>query len=281
MVEVEHAVDPRAAPAVVGEQRARRVRRRARRRPRGRPAPGSAGGSGSGRRAARSRFRAAWLLRTLDGRDQARGCPRVGAAHSAPASAAGADRLPDAEIFAASTTDVITDPADPRLDVRLVGFRKQVAKIVRRGGGRPLGSQLLDGVFFSSILGFATFQRSREFDVDSVTRPQLQGDRRRAAPALSPAVGAHVRLPGPPLRSRRRRRARGPGSHAPSGCATASRPTSEARERLLGGSVTLDHRLILIASLPDLRLAKRFAGEIGGRVKHVTVRRWPPRSSST
>src|SRR3954449_9009561 len=37
----------------------------------------------------------------------------------APASAAGADRLPDAEVFAASTTDVITDPADPRLDVRL------------------------------------------------------------------------------------------------------------------------------------------------------------------
>ena len=37
--------------------------------------------------------------------------------------------------------------------------------------------------------------------------------------------------------------------------------------------MTLDHRLILIASLPDLRLAKRFAGEIGGRVKHVTVRR--------
>ena len=92
----------------------------------------------------------------------------------APASAAGADRLPDAEVFAASTTDVITDPADPRLDVRLVGFRRQVAEIVRRGGGRPRGSELLDGVFFSSILGFATFQRSREFDVDSVTRRQLR-----------------------------------------------------------------------------------------------------------
>ena len=68
----------------------------------------------------------------------------------APASAAGADRLPDAEVFAASTTEVITDPADPRLDVRLVGFRRQVAEIVRRGGGRPRGSELLDGVFFSS-----------------------------------------------------------------------------------------------------------------------------------
>ncbi len=46
-----------------------------------------------------------------------------------------------------------------------------------------------------------------------------------------------------------------------------------ARERLLGGSVTLDHRLILIASSGDLRLAKRFAREIGGRVKDATIRR--------
>ena len=41
----------------------------------------------------------------------------------------------------------------------------------------------------------------------------------------------------------------------------------------LGGSVTLDHRLILIASSGDLRLAKRFAREIGGRVKDATIRR--------
>ena len=47
----------------------------------------------------------------------------------------------------------------------------------------------------------------------------------------------------------------------------------QARERLLGGSVTRDHRLILIASSGDLRLAKRFAREIGGRVKDATIRR--------
>ena len=65
-------------------------------------------------------------------------------------------------------------PADPRLEVRLVGFRRQVARIIRRGGGRPRGSELLDGVFFSSILGVTTFQRSREFDVESVTRRELR-----------------------------------------------------------------------------------------------------------
>jgi hypothetical protein len=190
----------------------------------------------------------------------------------APASAAGADRLPDAEVFAASTTDVITDPADPRLDVRLVGFRKQAANIVRRGGGRPHGSQLLDGVFFSSILGFATFQRSREFGVDSVTRRQLRAiadtlrrrfhqqsvltfdypDRRS-----DPVDAVELEVPGVTPRWLR------DGFVA----------NEQARERLLGGSVTLDHRLILIASLGDLRLAKRFARAIGGRVDDATVRR--------
>ena len=190
----------------------------------------------------------------------------------APASAAGADRLPDAEVFAASTTDVITDPADPRLDVRLVGFRRQVAEIVRRGGGRPRGSELLDGVFFSSILGFATFQRSREFDVDSVTRRQLRAIadtlRRRfhqqsvltfdyPERRSDPIDAVELEVPG--VGTRRLR----------DGFAV----DQQARERLLGGSVTLDHRLILIASLRDLRLAKRFAREIGGRVNKATVRR--------
>jgi hypothetical protein len=185
---------------------------------------------------------------------------------------AGAARLPDAEVFAASTTEVITDPADPRLDVRLVGFRKQVTRIVRRGGGRPGGSELLDGVFFSSILGFVTLQRSREFDVESVTRRELRAIadtvRRRFhqqsvltfdyPDRRSDPVDA-IKLEVPGVRTRRLRE----GFVA----------DEQARERLLGGSVTLDHRLILIASAGDLRLAKRFARKIGGRVKDATVRR--------
>lgn len=190
----------------------------------------------------------------------------------APTPAAGAGRLPDAEVFAAGTTDVITDPADPRLDVRLVGFRRQVAEIVRRGGGRPRGSELLDGVFFSSILGFATFQRSRAFDVDSVTRRELSAIadtvRRRfhqqsvltfdyPERRSDPVDAVELEVPG--VGTRRLR----------DGFAA----DEQARERLLGGSVTLEHRLILVASLRDLRLAKRFAREIGGRVKEATVRR--------
>ena len=190
----------------------------------------------------------------------------------ASAPDARAARLPDAEVFAASTTEVITDPADPRLDVRLVGFRRQVARIIRRGGGRPRGSELLDGVFFSSILGFVTLQRSREFDVESVTRRELRAIadtvRRRFhqqsvltfdyPDRRSDPVDA-VKLEVPGVRTRRLR----------DGFAA----NEQARERVLGGSVTLDHRLILIASSGDLRLAKRFAREIGGRVKDATIRR--------
>lgn len=190
----------------------------------------------------------------------------------ASAPDAGAARLPDAEVFAANTTEVITDPADPRLDVRLVGFKKQVARIIRRGGGRPGGSELLDGVVFSSILGFTTFQTSREFDVESVTRRELRAIadtvRRRFhqqsvltfdyPDRRSDLVDA-VRLEVPGVRTRRLRE----------GFAA----DEQARERLVGGSVTRDHRLILIASTSDLRLAKRFAREIGGRVKDATIRR--------
>lgn len=51
------------------------------------------------------------------------------------------------------------------------------------------------------------------------------------------------------------------------------RDNRAARERLLGGSVTLGGRLILIAAAGDLRLAKRFARKIGGDLDDATVRR--------
>ena len=45
---------------------------------------------------------------------------------------------------------------------------------MRHGGGAPRGSQLLDGVFFSSDSGTTTFERSRRFDVDRVDPDELQ-----------------------------------------------------------------------------------------------------------
>ena len=92
---------------------------------------------------------------------------------AAPAAAAhdnGHAGLPDAEIFATNNTALITDQHDPRLRDRLEGFARRVKDIIYEGGGRPEGSELLDGVFFSSDLGGTTFERSRVFDVDRVER---------------------------------------------------------------------------------------------------------------
>jgi hypothetical protein len=52
----------------------------------------------------------------------------------------------------------------------------------------------------------------------------------------------------------------------------AALPPAEARQRLVGGSVTLDGRLILIAALADFALVERFVGEIGGDFRRATIR---------
>jgi hypothetical protein len=195
----------------------------------------------------------------------------VFALSSAPAFAA-ADRLPDAEIFGSSTTTVITDPADPQLGVKLVGFKRAVEGIIRRGGGSPRHSQLLDGVFFSSLLGVTTLERSRDFDIDGVSRTELrdiaQRVRRRfhQQSVLSfdyrerrgdPVDAVEVEVPG--VNARRLRK----GFLA----------DARARERLQGGSVTMDGHLILIAALEDHRLVKRFVKELGADYRKAKIRR--------
>ena len=92
---------------------------------------------------------------------------------AAPAAAAHGQRPPDAEIFATSNTALITDQKDPRLRARLHRFADRVERIVEDGGGTARGSELLDGVFFSSDLGGTTFERSRRFDVDHVDDDEL------------------------------------------------------------------------------------------------------------
>jgi hypothetical protein len=181
-------------------------------------------------------------------------------------------RLPDAEILAANTTAVITDPNDTRLGDRLVHFKRQVGRIIRRGGGHPSGSRLLDGVFYSSILGMTTFERSRDFDVDGVSRRQLRAIADRIRQRFhqqtvltfdyperrsDPVDAIEVEVPGVSAQQLR----------------DGFLADADAREHLLGGSVTLDRRLVLIASLEDRRLVKRFVGEIGGDYADATIRR--------
>jgi hypothetical protein len=189
---------------------------------------------------------------------------------AAPALARG-DQLPDAEIFATNNTAVITDPGDPRLDKRLVRFDRQVKRIIDTYGGRARGSQLLDGVFFSDALGTTTFERSREFDVDGVSRRELRNIAERVRVRFhqqsvltfdyperpkDPVDAVEVEVPG--IDAQRLR--------------DLLLADEEARTRLFGGSVTLDGRLILVAALEDVGLVKRVVTDIGGDFDDAQIR---------
>jgi hypothetical protein len=189
----------------------------------------------------------------------------------ADAALAHSAHLPDAEIFATNNTRVITDPADPQLRDPLFGFERKVERIVERGGGKPRGSQLLDGVFFSSDLQATTFERSREFDVDRVTPTELHdiADRvRRRFDQESVLTFDFPERPGDPVDAVQ--------IEVPGVSAQRLRDgllaDREAAERLFGGSVTLDGRLVLIAALADVDVAKSFIAEIGGDPGAATIR---------
>lgn len=133
-----------------------------------------------------------------------------------------------------------------------------------------MGSRLLDGVFFSSELQTTTFERSRDFDVDSVTPSELHDIadrvRRRFAQesvltfdyperSSDPVDAVEIEVPGVDAQRLR----------------DGLLADAQARERLFGGSVTLDGRLILIAGREDLGLARRFVTAIGGDIDAATI----------
>ncbi|WP_017237534.1 hypothetical protein [Streptomyces sp. SS] len=182
-----------------------------------------------------------------------------------------AQDCPTAEIFATDNTAIITDPDDPRLDTRLTRFRHEVRGIIRAHGARPGPSELLDGVFWSGELQQATYERSREFDVDGVGRDGLHHiagviAKRyeqeavltfRCLPRTSPETDAvEIEVPGVSASALRE--------------ALVADP--QARERLGGGSVTLDGRLILVAPVADLPLARAFTAELGADWEQAEVR---------
>jgi hypothetical protein len=177
------------------------------------------------------------------------------------APAAAAHGGPDAEIFATNNTATITDPEDPRLDDRLEGFARRVSRIVDQGGGKPRGSELLDGVFAGDEL---TFERSRRFDVDRVSRGELhdiaETVRRRFLQQSvltfdhdGPVNAIQLDVPGVRARDLREGLVDDP----------------EAAGRLFGGSVTQDRHLLLVAALEDAQVARRFAKRIGGDLRRA------------
>jgi hypothetical protein len=185
---------------------------------------------------------------------------------AAPTAAAHGAGAPDAEIFATDNTALITDAGDPRLDDRLYRFADRVEAIIRDGGGRPRGSELLDGVFYDG--SGLTFERSRRFGVDHVSAGELheiaETTRRRFLQGSvltfdrldrkDPAVDA-IELDVPHVSAKALR--------------DGLVEDGEAAARLFGGSVTQDRHLLLVAALEDADLARSFAKKIGGDVKHA------------
>jgi hypothetical protein len=188
-------------------------------------------------------------------------------AHSGPSG-----HLPDAEIFATNNTRVITDPADPQLHDPLFGFERKVERIIERGGGKPRGSQLLDGVFFSSDLQATTFERSREFDVDRVTPGELHDIADRVRQRFDQESVLTFDFPEHPSDPVDAVQIEVPGISAQQ-LRDGLLADRAAAERLFGGSVRLDGRLVLIASFADVEVAKSFIAEIGGDLGAATIRK--------
>ncbi|MGW8763407.1 hypothetical protein ACWGN5_13000 [Streptomyces sp. NPDC055815] len=191
----------------------------------------------------------------------------------APSTYAGDDAqdCPAAEIFATDNTAIITDPDDPRLNTRLTRFGHEVRRIIRAHGARPGDSELLNGVFWSEELKQATYERSREFDVERVGRDGLHHIAGviakqyhqeavltfRCLPCTAPETDAvEIEVPGVRVDSLRE--------------ALVADP--EARDKLGGGSVTLDGRLVLVAPVEDLPLARRFTTSLGADWDRAEVR---------
>jgi hypothetical protein len=175
------------------------------------------------------------------------------------------------EIFATDNTAIITDPNDPRLDTRLIGFEHQVDDFIRDGGAQPHKSTLVDGVFWSSDLQQTTYETSREFDVARATPTELHdiADAIRVQfhqesvltfellPQNSPRVNAvQIETPGVDVTRLHDGLVANPA----------------IRDELVGGSVTKQHVLILIASLADLTLAQQFIASLGGSTADTRVR---------
>ena len=185
-------------------------------------------------------------------------------------TAAGAP-LPCPEIFATNNTEIITDPADPRLQDRLVRFDREVRGIVLANGGVTTRSTLLDGVFWSSDLNQTTFERSRKFDVtlneQSLRHTASTISKRfeqesvltfRSLPSNSPKVDAvQVEVPGVTAKQVRE----------------GLLKDAVAREKLGGGSVTLNDKAILIADVNDLPTVRAFVTNLGGDMSRAKVRK--------
>ncbi|MUM19269.1 hypothetical protein BI330_21735 [Mycobacterium sp. CBMA 623] len=199
------------------------------------------------------------------------GGPPTAYAHADPqACVPGDPARPQAELFATDNTAVITDPADSRLQDPLDEFSLQVSVMTVQNLVLPVRSTPVDGVYWSQDGGRMTYERSRAFELACVNRDDLQriGEQVREQyrqesvltfeylQAGDTAINAvAVEIPGID-------RVRFHDALA---------ADVDAREALVGGSVTEDGWLILVADIADVDAARRLVASSGGDWQHASL----------
>ncbi|MEV6102204.1 hypothetical protein [Nocardia sp. NPDC051981] len=202
----------------------------------------------------------------------ATGPPAAPARAYGPASCVpGNPTQPTSELFATTNTATITDPADPRLSDRLSQFELEVDATALTELALPVGSELLDGVFWSSDTGAVTYERSRQFQLACTDFKNLcwVADDLRVR-YNQESVLTFEYLPGDDVR------ADGFTVNVPRIDRTRFHDALVAdplvRDRLGGGSVTESGDLVLVADRADQDLVRNFVTGLGGAWNDGQVR---------
>jgi hypothetical protein len=196
----------------------------------------------------------------------------------AAANAVGNDCAPNnplasqAEMFATNSTEEIDNPSDARLGDRLDQFESQVNGVIFRNGAIPVGSELVNGIFWSDDRNETTYEPSRDFHIACVDdRDMTQIAKEVAAQFNQESVLVFTDSP----------------NNDPDAAsfvahvldidvqrfhdALAADPA--ARSNLGGGSITDDGTLVLAASTKDTAVAERVVSRAGGHLDMSTVQR--------
>ncbi|WP_405493227.1 hypothetical protein [Nocardia sp. NBC_00511] len=211
---------------------------------------------------ARTTLVAAFVL-MIAGAGAATGPATPGRLHGPTACVAGNPLRPTADLFATDNTATITDPADPRLSDQLTLFELTVNATAVSELALPVGSELLDGVFWSSDSNATTYERSREFHLACTDTNNLfaVADDIRVRYHQESVLSFEFLPAGDPRANAVTVSARGI-DRTRFHDALASDPL--VRDHLGGGSITRDGTLILVVDRADLPLTQSLIERLGG-----------------
>lgn len=200
------------------------------------------------------------------------GAPPEGYARADPQACAPDDPArPQAELFATNNTAIITDPADGRLRDPLDDFSLQVSAMTVQNLVLPVRSTPVDGVYWSQDNIRMTYERSRAFELACVDSDDLE----RIGEQVGRQFGQESVLTFEYLPTGdtgiNAVAVEVPGIHRVR-FHDALVADAAAREALVGGSVTEDGWLILIADINDVDVARRLVDAAGGHWQDAVIR---------